>query len=35
MIVDNILDDDALVAIDQVLDDLDEIKEEILKQKED
>ena len=35
MIVDNILDDDALVAIDQVLDVLDVIKEEIIKQKED
>ena len=30
MIVDNIVDDDILVAINQVLEDLDDVKEEIL-----
>ena len=35
MYVDNLLDDNILIAIEQVLDDLDERKEQILKVKED
>ena len=35
MYVDNLLDDNILIAIEQVLDDLDECKEQILKVKED